>query len=89
MGALSYSPPKRYGNAFNKSQEIEIKSLVSVAQNILSERQDFGVELDHAGRENKDAMLELMSVGMSAGGARPKAVLAFNKDFSEVRSGQV
>ena len=89
MGALSYSPPKRYGNSFNKSQEIEIKSLVSVAQNILSERQDFGIELDHAGREDKDAMLELMSVGMSAGGARPKAVLAFNKDFSEVRSGQV
>ncbi len=34
-------------------------------------------------------MLSLLSVGMSAGGARPKAVLAFNDDFSQVRSGQV
>ncbi len=33
-------------------------------------------------------MLALLSVGMSAGGARPKAVLAFNSDFSQVRSGQ-
>ena len=33
-------------------------------------------------------MMSLLSVGMSAGGARPKAVLAFNKDFTQVRSGQ-
>jgi serine/threonine-protein kinase HipA len=33
-------------------------------------------------------MISLLSVGMSAGGARPKAVLAFNKDFTQVRSGQ-
>lgn len=33
-------------------------------------------------------MLALMSVGISAGGARPKAVLAFNDDFTRVRSGQ-
>jgi len=33
-------------------------------------------------------MQALLAVGTSAGGARPKAVLAFNKDFSQVRSGQ-
>ncbi|WP_251048294.1 HipA domain-containing protein [Halomonas sp. ISL-56] len=33
-------------------------------------------------------MMALLSVGMSAGGARPKAVLAFNQDLSQVRSGQ-
>ncbi len=33
-------------------------------------------------------MMALLSVGMSAGGARPKAVLAFNNDFTQVRSGQ-
>src|SRR5690554_3606762 len=33
-------------------------------------------------------MITLLSVGSSAGGARPKAVLAFNADFTQVRSGQ-
>ena len=32
--------------------------------------------------------MSLLSVGTSAGGARPKAVLAFNEDFTKVRSGQ-
>lgn len=32
--------------------------------------------------------MALLSVGMSAGGARPKGVLALNKDFTQVRSGQ-
>lgn len=40
------------------------------------------------GHEDREAMLALLSVGMSAGGARPKAVLAFNNDFTKVRSGQ-
>ncbi len=88
MGALTYSPPK-HASGFDKSKEIEIGSLVSVAQDILNERQDFDVELNPKGNEDKEAMLALMSVGMSAGGARPKAVLAFNENFSQVRSGQV
>ncbi|WP_104399458.1 type II toxin-antitoxin system HipA family toxin [Vibrio penaeicida] len=88
MGALSYSPPTKT-TGFDKSNEIEISSLVSVAQEILNERQDFGVGIDRKGCEDKDAMLALMSVGMSAGGARPKAVLAFNDNFSQARSGQV
>jgi len=88
MGALSYSPPKRV-KGFNKNSEIEISSLVSVAQSILNDRENFGVPIDAKGTEDADAMRALMSVGMSAGGARPKAVLAFNEDFTEVRSGQV
>lgn len=46
------------------------------------------IQLEKHGEENREAMLSLLSVGMSAGGARPKAVLAFNQDFSQVRSGQ-
>ncbi|PSV00740.1 type II toxin-antitoxin system HipA family toxin [Photobacterium kishitanii] len=87
MGALTYSPPTKTSE-FSKSKEIEISSLVSVAQDILNERQDFGVDLNPNGHEDKEAMKALMSVGMSAGGARPKAVLAFNNDFTQVRSGQ-
>lgn len=88
MGALEYSPATRL-KGLNASERIEIESLVSVAQEILDSRKEFSVTLDQRGREDREAMLALLSVGMSAGGARAKAVLAFNQDFSRVRSGQV
>ena len=87
MGALTYSPATRRKN-LNASQPIDIESLLSIAQEILDKRAQFEVQLTNSGQENKEAMMSLMSVGMSAGGARPKAVLAFNKDFTQVRSGQ-
>ena len=87
MGALTYHPAIQRKN-LNASQHIEIESLVSIAQEILDKREQFSVTLDAKGQEDIEAMMALMSVGMSAGGARPKAVLAFNDDFSRVRSGQ-
>ena len=87
MGALTYSPATKRKN-LNASQPIHIESLVSIAQEVLDKREKFTVNLTKHGQEDKEAMMSLMSVGMSAGGARPKAVLAFNKDFSQVRSGQ-
>ena len=88
MGALTYHPAERR-KGLNASQQVDIESLVAVAQKVLDERADFGVQLGTHGREDEDAMLALLSVGVSAGGARPKAVLAFNHDFTGVRSGQV
>ncbi len=88
MGALEYSPATRL-KGLNASEKIEISSLVSIAQEILDSRQTFSLTLDHPGEADREAMLSLLSVGMSAGGARPKAVLAFNDDFTQVRSGQV
>ena len=87
MGALEYAPATRL-KSLNSSQEVEIESLVRIAQEILDNRADFAVELNKDGQEDREAMMTLLSVGMSAGGARPKAVLAFNDNFSQVRSGQ-
>ena len=87
MGALEYSPATKM-RSLNASQQVEIQSLVSIAQEILDARGSFAVELNKDGQEDREAMMSLLSVGMSAGGARPKAVLAFNEDFSQVRSGQ-
>jgi len=87
MGALTYHPAIRK-KSLNVSQYIEIQSLVSIAQEILDKREQFRVTLGAQGQEDKEAMMALLSVGMSAGGARPKAVLAFNDDFTQVRSGQ-
>lgn len=87
MGALEYVPATRI-KSLNASQQVEISSLVSITQEILDSRQNFTVELHKNGQEDREAMMALLSVGMSAGGARPKAVLAFNQDFTQVRSGQ-
>ncbi|TDB54642.1 type II toxin-antitoxin system HipA family toxin [Photorhabdus khanii] len=87
MGALEYAPATKM-RSLNASQQVEIESLVSIAQEILDSRGEFAVELNKDGQEDREAMMSLLSVGMSAGGARPKAVLAFNDDFSQVRSGQ-
>lgn len=87
MGALEYSPATQVKN-LNASQQVEVQSLVTIAQEILDERGNFNVELAGNGQADRDAMMSLLSVGMSAGGARPKAVLAFNEDFTQVRSGQ-
>lgn len=87
MGALEYSPATKV-RTLSASQQVEVQSLVAIAQEILDERSQFAVELNGNGEDEREAMLALLSVGMSAGGARPKAVLAFNDDFSQVRSGQ-
>lgn len=87
MGALTYHPATRKKN-LNASQHIEIQSLISIAQEILDKREQFKVALGNQGQEDTEAMMALLSVGVSAGGARPKAVLAFNNDFTQVLSGQ-
>ncbi|EJL6390943.1 type II toxin-antitoxin system HipA family toxin [Vibrio vulnificus] len=87
MGALEYAPATKL-RSLNASQQVEIQSLVSIAQEILDSRGNFEVELKQNGQHDREAMMSLLSVGMSAGGARPKAVLAFNEDFTQVRSGQ-
>ena len=88
MGALEYSPAKQQ-KGLNASERIEIESLVAIAQEVLNQREEFTTTITQPGQEDKEAILSLLSIGMSAGGARPKAVVAFNNDFSDVRSGQV
>ena len=83
MGALEFEPAQ-----FKPGKQtfaIEIKSLVKIAQKMLSTREGFKVNL-HEGEQK--AMGEILKIGTSAGGARPKAVIAFNKKTGEVRSGQ-
>lgn len=87
MGALEYIPATQL-QSLNASQSVQIASLVAIAQDVLDQREAFAVDINGNGQEDREAMMALLSVGMSAGGARPKAVLAFNEDFSQVRSGQ-
>lgn len=83
MGTLEFEPSQLKTD--KRTFSIEIKSLVEVAQKMLFNREGFDVNL-HA--DEQKAMNEILKIGTSAGGARPKAVIGFNKKTGEVRSGQ-
>lgn len=83
MGALEFEPvePK----ATDGATKIELDSLVHIAQEILSGRQDFNTNLSFT---DEKALIDIFKIGSSAGGARAKAVIAYNPETKEVRSGQ-
>jgi len=83
MGALEFEPV--VPQSANQSTKLEINSLVDAAQQILSGRQMFYAELSH---DEQKALSDILKIGTSAGGARAKAVIAFNPETGEVRSGQ-
>lgn len=82
MGALEYEPAKSLPNG--EASDIQLDSLLQVAQEVLDQRANLGVKLRGNGELNS-----ILQVGTSAGGARPKAVVAINEDRSKIRSGQV
>ena len=82
MGALEFEPNKTHESAV----KVEIKSLVEMAQQILGQRKTFTVNI----KPNvKKGLEDIIRVGSSAGGARAKAIIAYNPKTKEVRSGQV
>lgn len=85
MGALEYLPAK--GPKRVTSNQVHIDQLVELASEILSKREDLEVFFTEESKEQ--AMADILQVGTSAGGARAKAVIAWNPSTNEVRSGQV
>lgn len=85
MGALEFAPALYRTNG-KKPVDIELDSLVQTAQRVLDERSGAGGNLDH---QRDGALASIYQVGTSAGGARPKAVVAINQDRSRILSGQV
>ncbi|MEI9959145.1 MAG: type II toxin-antitoxin system HipA family toxin [Ferruginibacter sp.] len=83
MGALEFEPVEPKTN--NGATKIELDSLIHIAGEILSGKQDFNTGL--SGDETK-ALSDILKIGSSAGGARAKAVIAFNPRTNEIRSGQ-
>ena len=85
MGAIEYAPAKNI-SGLNIDSNIMIDSLTQMAQDVLDRRSGL---IENIVNEKKSALLNLLQVGTSAGGARPKAVIGLNKERTEVRSGQV
>lgn len=79
MGALEFKPAR--GSHKESATPIAMKELVEEARRLV--QGTFAV--DH---EAKAALANIIKVGTSAGGARAKAVIAWNPKTDEVRSGQ-
>lgn len=85
MGALEFAPV--LGPKPRKASKIEVDALVRLAGEVLTHRGDLQGHFHEAGKEK--ALRDILSVGTSAGGARAKAVIAWNRATNEVRSGQI
>jgi serine/threonine-protein kinase HipA len=85
MGALEFAPV--LGPKPRKASKLEVDALVRLAGEVLTHRGRLQGHLHAAGKAK--ALRAILTVGTSAGGARAKAVIAWNPQTHEVRSGQI
>lgn len=83
MGALTFEPahtkPKK------RATKVALDSLVDISRKMLQKRASFKTKFT---ADEEQAMMDILRIGTSAGGARPKAVIAYNEKTGEVKSGQ-
>jgi serine/threonine-protein kinase HipA len=85
MGALEFTPA--LGPRPRTANRIQLDVLVTLASEVLTHRND--LQTSFADSHKAEALRDILRVGTSAGGARAKAVIAWNPATNEVRSGQV
>ena len=81
MGALEFLPES---SRERKAEKIDMKSLADLAERIFTERENARIKSDES-----ITMQSLLTVGTSAGGRQPKAIIAINSKTGEIRSGQI
>jgi serine/threonine-protein kinase HipA len=81
MGALEFEPAS--GPDAATSHPLDVTQLRELADAVLAERTSWTASMTEEG-----AVADILQVGTSAGGARAKAVVAWNPETSELRSGQ-
>ena len=84
MGALEFEPATGEGD---HDRALEVAELVELASMAFARKAALEAQL--AGEQAEGALLDILSVGASAGGARAKAVIAFDPATRQVRSGQL
>ena len=81
MGALEFVPDAQIKP---RAEKIDIASLAKLAQKIFEDREDSVIEPGETVTKKL-----LMTVGTSAGGRQPKALIAISRETGEIRSGQI
>lgn len=84
MGALEFAPAIKQEKDTKKS--LEIGDLVALSKKALEQKNELNTALS---QKEAEALMDIVKVGTSAGGARAKAVIAYNPLTKEVRSGQI
>lgn len=84
MGALEFEPYVEDEFFNDKSNQIDLDVLVDFAESVLQNRKAFSSSIKSTSLIN-----DIVSIGSSIGGARAKAVVAYNEKTGEIRSGQV
>lgn len=85
MGALEFEPalpPERV----RAGRTLDIEAMVDLANEVLNAQAGFQGVLD--GEDDHETIAEILRVGASAGGARAKAIVAWNEETGEFRSGK-
>lgn len=82
MGALEFEPTIIPST---KSHTLELSSLIDTTQRLLNNKETFSI---HTNKQMREVLLEVLKMGTSAGGARPKAIIAYNESTGEIKSGQ-
>lgn len=82
MGALEYVPAST--DIEDIDENINVREMVEFASEVLNNRK--GLLLN---AKDNLTYSQLVQVGSSAGGARAKALIAWNEDTNEIRSGQL
>ena len=81
MGALEFVPALYEG--LSSDDALHLEELYGLSRQIQQSREGISVDLS-----SNPGLGDLMSVGMSAGGMHPKAIVAINWNTGEVKSGQ-
>ncbi|MCR5597053.1 MAG: type II toxin-antitoxin system HipA family toxin [Lachnospiraceae bacterium] len=81
MGALEYVPAST--DITDIDENINVREMVKFASDILANREGISLKAD-----DNLTYMQLVQVGSSAGGARAKALIAWDEETNEVRSGQ-
>lgn len=88
MGALEFKP-SAHSRLLNRSVEVSLSAMNDLCENILLNKKTLDVNLsEHDDHGNTQAMNDILRIGSSAGGAKPKAIIAMN-EAGHVLSGQV
>ncbi|NOQ90007.1 MAG: type II toxin-antitoxin system HipA family toxin, partial [Gammaproteobacteria bacterium] len=86
MGALEFTPAIKTN--LDKAMPVEIAELVRLTQNVMSQREQMQLDFSDDEQNNEEALRDILRIGTSAGGARPKAIIAINDKNGHVLSGQ-
>src|SRR5690606_18406121 len=81
MGALEFEPIIMEES---HSYDIELSTLVETTKALLDKKEKISITTGH---DMEDVMMDVLKMGTSAGGARPKAIIAYNEKTGQVKSG--